>query len=109
MYEITSKEEFTTFLSRYNYLIVDFYAPWCQPCKAIAPEFIKLSNNKKYSMVKFVKVNIDELPEIGDMCDVSSLPTFLAFENGQLFDGVKGANLQGLVKLLNDLIQTYFF
>jgi thioredoxin 1 len=101
--EITSDEEFNKLIKN-NFVIVDFYAHWCGPCKGFVPKFKELSQSQKYVNVKFAKVNVDEVQEVADLCQVKSLPTFMAFENGQIFDSTIGANYEQVVKLLNDLI-----
>ncbi len=99
--DITTEEEFNKLINN-TFVIVDFYAQWCGPCKTFAPKFKELS--LKYPNVKFAKVDVDEVQEIADLCQVKSLPTFIAFENGQIFDSTIGANYEQVVKLINDLI-----
>jgi thioredoxin 1 len=85
-----------------EFVLVDFYAEWCGPCKSIGPKVIELA--KEYPSVKFYKVDVDELSDISDKYDVKSLPTFIAFENGLMFDSFTGANYEKLKKLIDDLI-----
>ena len=99
--EITTEEEFNKLINN-TFVIIDFYAQWCGPCKTFVPKFKELS--LKYPNVKFAKVDVDEVQEIADLCQVKSLPTFIAFENGQIFDSTIGANYEQVVKLINDLI-----
>lgn len=71
-------------------VIVDFYADWCGPCRMMAPIIEELSKEKKE--VKFVKINVDENPELASQYQVFSIPTFVVFKNGQVvhqFVGVK--------------------
>ncbi|KAF1327775.1 Thioredoxin, partial [Globisporangium splendens] len=70
-------------------MIVDFWASWCQPCMAVAPFFEALS--AKYPSVVFVKVDADEMEEITNAFDVSTLPTFKVFKQGKVVDELSGA------------------
>ena len=71
-------------------VIVDFWAPWCGPCKQLGPALEKLVNEAK-GAVRLVKVNIDENPEIAQQLRIQSIPTVYAFRNGQPIDGFMGA------------------
>ncbi|WP_338982016.1 thioredoxin [Spiroplasma endosymbiont of Eupeodes luniger] len=63
-------------------VIIDFYADWCGPCKMLAPIFEQLSDEIKE--VSFVKVDIDESQELAQRFNISSIPTLLIFDDGQL-------------------------
>jgi putative thioredoxin len=71
-------------------VIVDFWAPWCGPCKTLGPQLEKAVNAANGAM-KMVKVNIDENPEIAQQLRIQSIPTVYAFKNGQPVDGFMGA------------------
>jgi putative thioredoxin len=71
-------------------VIVDFWAPWCGPCKQLGPALERLVTEAKGS-VRLVKVNIDENPEIAQQLRIQSIPTVYAFKNGQPVDGFMGA------------------
>ena len=71
-------------------VIVDFWAPWCGPCKQLGPALERLVNEAK-GAVRLVKVNIDENPEIAQQLRIQSIPTVYAFRNGQPIDGFMGA------------------
>lgn len=82
-------------------VIVDFYASWCGPCKAIAPSFEKCANMEECSNLLFVKVNVDDAPEISEYCQVSAMPTFRAYFKGEKLTEFKGASLQKLEDMVN--------
>ena len=71
-------------------VIVDFWAPWCGPCKQLGPMLERLVNDAK-GAVRLVKVNIDENQEIARQLRIQSIPTVYAFRNGQPVDGFMGA------------------
>ena len=76
--------------SRTVSVLVDFWAPWCGPCKQLTPlleKLVKAANGA----VKLVKMNIDEYPEIAGQLGVQSIPAVFAFKNGQPVDGFMGA------------------
>ena len=71
-------------------VIVDFWAPWCGPCKTLGPS-LEAAVDAADGAVKLVKVNIDENPEIAQQLRIQSIPTVYAFKNGQPVDGFMGA------------------
>lgn len=73
-------------------VVVDFFATWCGPCKAIAPIVEKLSDS--VTSVKFYKVDVDELASVAADNGISAMPTFLFYKDGQKRDDltVRGAD-----------------
>lgn len=70
-------------------VFVDFYADWCGPCKMTEPIIEELSN--ELSDIKFVKVNVDQNPELSSTYQVFSIPTFMIFKDGQVAHQFVGA------------------
>ena len=71
-------------------VLVDFWAPWCGPCKQLTPILEKAVNAAK-GKVKLAKMNIDEHPAIPGQLGIQSIPAVIAFSNGQPVDGFMGA------------------
>ena len=78
-------------------VIVDFWAPWCGPCKTLGPS-LEAAVEAAGGAVKLVKVNIDENPEIAQQLRIQSIPTVYAFRDGQPVDGFMGAIPDSQVK-----------
>jgi putative thioredoxin len=71
-------------------VLVDFWAPWCGPCKQLTPVLEKAVKSAK-GKVKLAKMNIDEHPAIPGQLGIQSIPAVIAFSNGQPVDGFMGA------------------
>jgi thioredoxin 2 len=71
-------------------VVVDFWAPWCGPCRAVAPELARVAatNSGRYVVVK---VNTDELPDLGDRFTIRSIPTMAVFADGRELARTAGA------------------
>ncbi|CAD0113629.1 unnamed protein product, partial [Aureobasidium uvarum] len=64
-------------------MVVDFFATWCGPCKAIAPQVVN---------ARFYKIDVDEVPEVAQELSIRAMPTFVLFKDGQEVATVVGAN-----------------
>lgn len=81
---------FKQFISSHSFVVVDFWAEWCAPCRAIAPVVKELA--KQYAgKVVFGKLNVDENPHTASEYGIMSIPTLLFFKNGRPVDMVVGA------------------
>lgn len=78
-------------------LIIDFFATWCGPCKAISPTFEKLSVPYSSSdSIIFAKCDVDKAKDVAQLCGISAMPTFQFFKNGKKVDEIRGADVQQL-------------
>jgi thioredoxin 1 len=71
-------------------VLVDFWAPWCGPCRAVAPVLEQLQSELA-GQLKIVKVNVDENQEIAGALGVRSIPTLVVFKDGKAVEGAVGA------------------
>lgn len=77
--------------------LVDFWAPWCGPCRMVAPIIDELS--QEYAgKLKVGKVNTDENMQLSAQYNIMSIPTMLIFKNGQLVDEMTGASPKNVLK-----------
>ncbi|MCA9496135.1 MAG: thioredoxin [Nanoarchaeota archaeon] len=98
---VKTTDEFKTQVSdSKKVVIVDFWAPWCGPCKMLGPVFEKLSEEEKD--VKFVKINVDEANELAATHNIRSIPTLLIVKDGKVLKEAAGAMSKDQLKELLD-------
>lgn len=78
-------------------IVVDFSATWCMPCKLIAPVFDEMSSpDGEFANIVFVKIDVDEVPELAERFQVQAMPTFLFMRNSEEIDRFSGASVEKL-------------
>ncbi|EOO00159.1 putative thioredoxin-like protein [Phaeoacremonium minimum UCRPA7] len=81
---IASADEFSALISSNTYVVADFFADWCPPCKAIAPLYTKMATASSVpGRLAFAKINVDHVPAVAQSYGISSMPTFLFFADGR--------------------------
>lgn len=94
MREINDLDTFENLVESHRVVILDVYATWCGPCKKIAPLYSELALN--YPGTLFLKTNCAESQEIAHSLEIGSVPTFVAFIDGQEVDRMSGSNMDRL-------------
>ncbi|MEM3364076.1 MAG: thioredoxin [Candidatus Micrarchaeia archaeon] len=105
MVDELNSQSFDTAIKDGKFVLVDFWAPWCGPCRAVAPIVEKIA--EIYSgKLKVYKVNVDEAPELAQRFGVMGIPSLMLFKDGQLKDKIVGAMpLEGLRKFIDKNLQ----
>ena len=89
--EVASAADFDRLVSKASLpVVVDFWAPWCGPCRMVAPELAKVAARLAGRLV-VVKVNTDAVPELGDRFGIQSIPTMSVFVKGKEMSRTTGA------------------
>jgi thioredoxin 1 len=87
---VLTDSNFTSEISKYPIMLVDFWAPWCGPCRMVSPIIEQLS--REYSgKVAFGKVNVDENQRIAASFGIQSIPTLMIFKGSKAVDVIIGA------------------
>ena len=96
-----SDNDFNDIIANNKLVVVDFFATWCGPCRALSPYIDELATN--HHRILFAKANIEESPVIANELDVKSLPCVVIFENGKEINRVVGFNKPKLQAIIENL------
>ncbi len=98
--EIESNDEINELKTSNNYVVIDFFATTCIPCRRIKPFVDHLSKVNKDN-IKFCLVDVNDNPEIKEEYGIEKIPTFIFIKNGELVDKYVGHNLDEIKNTLN--------
>jgi thioredoxin 2 len=89
--EVPDEASFDALVQHAPYpVVIDFWAPWCGPCRMVAPELARVASTHAGRII-VAKVNTDEVPELGDRFRIRSIPTMAVFESGREVARTSGA------------------
>jgi thioredoxin 1 len=95
--EITQAEFETVVIQSARPVLVDFYAPWCGPCKALAPVVERMAGEFE-GRIEVVKLNVDNAPQLAARYEIRGVPTLMIFKNGQKQDAIVGMVSAGALR-----------
>ncbi len=87
--ELTEKDFEAEVLQSDRPVLIDFWAPWCSPCRVISPVIEELAHENSGDL-KVVKVNVDEAPRLASSYGINSIPTLMIFKGGEVVDRFVG-------------------
>ncbi|NQW28896.1 MAG: thioredoxin family protein [Ignavibacteria bacterium] len=99
----TTDDDFQTILHENENVIVKYYADWCGSCRLFSPKFRRLSDDERFSEIKFLEIDTESNPQAREMGNVDNLPFFAIFKNGVLLHGSATAKEETVVAMLSEV------
>ncbi|KAL2173276.1 thioredoxin-like protein [Thermothelomyces heterothallicus CBS 202.75] len=109
IHHVGSESDFDSLLASTRYVVVDFYADWCGPCKMIAPHFLRMASTFSIpGFLAFAKVDVDKVRPVAQRYSVAAMPTFMFFKEGKQVavnanERIQGANLPALTQAVEKM------
>lgn len=102
--EISSQEWEKEVTKTEGLVLVDFWAPWCGPCRMLSPTIDTIASEQKFG-IKFIKVNVDQNPSIAAAYGIQSIPTIAILKKGKIIEATIGAQSKDILeKFIKDAI-----
>lgn len=102
VHNLASKAEFQSALKDNKIVVLDAFATWCGPCKVIAPQVVKFSD--QFPSAYFVKLDVDEVPDVAQELGIRAMPTFLIFKGEEKVAEIVGANPKALLAAIETAV-----
>ncbi|PMD62852.1 putative thioredoxin [Hyaloscypha bicolor E] len=103
VHNLSSKAEFQSALKDNKIVVLDAFATWCGPCKVIAPKVVEFSD--QFPAAHFVKLDVDEVPDVAQELGIRAMPTFLIFKNEDKVQEIVGANPKALLAAIESAVK----
>jgi len=103
VHNLANKTEFDSALKDNKVVVLDAFATWCGPCKVIAPQVVKFSD--EFPGAHFVKLDVDEVPDVAQELGIRAMPTFLIFKDGEKVQEIVGANPKALLAGIEEAVK----
>ncbi|PMD36105.1 putative thioredoxin [Hyaloscypha variabilis F] len=104
VHNLSNKVEFEAALKDNKVVVLDAFATWCGPCKVIAPQVVKFS--EEFTGAHFVKLDVDEVPDVAQELGIRAMPTFLIFKNADKVKEIVGANPKALLAAIKEAVES---
>ncbi|PSS16628.1 hypothetical protein M430DRAFT_28390 [Amorphotheca resinae ATCC 22711] len=104
VHNIANKAEFESAIKDNKIVVLDAFATWCGPCKVIAPQVVTFS--EKFTGAHFVKLDVDEVPDVAQDLGIRAMPTFIIFKDAEKVNEIVGANPKALEAAIESAVSS---
>lgn len=100
---VATDNDFKEVLTSNQKVVVKYFADWCGNCRLFSPKFKRMSDDEAFANVAFVDVNAETSPEARKLANVTNLPFFAVFKDGQLVDSIAASKEEAVRELIHKL------